>query len=123
MLLYKQLLLYCDVSRLLAYQPALATLSAPIKGAGQQVQCRHFLWLNGRGECRNCPLLSQQPTDSTHHMPGLPSFLKHVPVLGHALRGVTVRAVQRMLEDIQTAINKVEAGQRWEDVVKPAPSA
>ena len=51
---------------------------------------------------------------------GMPPFLKHVPVLGGVLRGICVRAVQRMLEDITRAVVKVKAGERWEDVIKPA---
>ncbi len=29
---------------------------------------------------------------------GIPSFLKHVPVLGDVLRGISVRAVKRLCE-------------------------
>lgn len=39
---------------------------------------------------------------------GVPSFLKHVPVLGSALRGVCVRAVQRMVEDIHATLKKAD---------------
>lgn len=46
-----------------------------------------------------------------------------MPVLGHVLRGICVRAVQRLLEDISAAVAKVEAGQAWEDIIKPAPAA
>ncbi|KAK9795571.1 hypothetical protein WJX73_003470 [Symbiochloris irregularis] len=53
---------------------------------------------------------------------GVPSFLKHMPVLGHVLRGICVRAVQRLLEDISAAVAKVESGKAWEDVIKPAPA-
>eukprot|EP00884_Botryococcus_braunii_P014079 jgi/Botrbrau1/22672/Bobra.0132s0016.1 len=41
---------------------------------------------------------------------GVPAFLKHVPVLGHALRGISVRAVKRLVEDIDRVIDQKNMG-------------
>lgn len=39
--------------------------------------------------------------------PGIPSFLKHVPVLGDVLRNISVRAVKRLVE-VQTSTRMQE---------------
>jgi hypothetical protein len=41
---------------------------------------------------------------------GVPAFLKHVPVLGNALRGISVRAVKRLVEDIDRVIDQKNMG-------------
>jgi hypothetical protein len=38
---------------------------------------------------------------------GVPAAMKHIPILGSLIRGVSVKAVQRILEDIQAAVKKV----------------
>mmetsp|Transcript_36015 Transcript_36015/g.80163 ORF Transcript_36015/g.80163 Transcript_36015/m.80163 type:complete len:299 (+) Transcript_36015:3-899(+) len=62
----------------------------------------------GTGEVRGCKGVLQQDV-----LPkGMPTFLKHVPLLGGALRGVSLRAIQRVIEDCNAAIEKIAAGQR-----------
>ncbi|GLC41311.1 hypothetical protein PLESTB_001076700 [Pleodorina starrii] len=41
---------------------------------------------------------------------GMPTFMARLPVLGGALRGISVRAVTRVLEDFDVALEKVRAG-------------
>ena len=38
---------------------------------------------------------------------GVPPFLKHVPVLGGLLRGISLRAIRRMMEDIEVVVQMV----------------
>ena len=40
--------------------------------------------------------------------------MKHVPVLGGVLRGISVRAITRLVEDLQEAVKKV-GGQAGRD--------
>ncbi|KAK9918761.1 hypothetical protein WJX75_006665 [Coccomyxa subellipsoidea] len=51
---------------------------------------------------------------------GAPAFLKHVPLLGNALRGICVRAVKRMVEDLDNVLEKVRSGTPLDDILKPA---
>ena len=53
----------------------------------------------------------------------MPPFLQHVPLLGSVLRGICVRAVQRMLEDLQGVLDRLAAGEALEAVLKPKPPA
>ncbi|KAK9815834.1 hypothetical protein WJX72_010497 [[Myrmecia] bisecta] len=53
---------------------------------------------------------------------GVPSFLAHVPVLGSVLRAICVRAVLRMIEDINQVIDKVRAGVPLEKALHPSPA-
>ena len=39
--------------------------------------------------------------------PGVPAFLANVPVLGSALRGVVIRSAQRMIQDIESILSRV----------------
>lgn len=41
---------------------------------------------------------------------GVPAFFKHLPVVGNALRGISIRAVKRMVEDIERVIVANENG-------------
>ncbi|GFR49873.1 hypothetical protein Agub_g11975 [Astrephomene gubernaculifera] len=41
---------------------------------------------------------------------GMPSFMSRLPLLGGALRAISVRAVTRVMEDFNTALDKVRAG-------------
>ncbi|CAL8471252.1 g10794 [Coccomyxa elongata] len=50
---------------------------------------------------------------------GAPAFLKHVPLVGGALRGICVRAVKRMVEDLDTVLDKVRTGTPLEDILQP----
>lgn len=73
------------------------------------------------------PIITGRAVDCMHGEPGeaaeacagVPSFLAHVPVLGSTLRDICVRAVRRTLEDVESAIHKVQAGYKWEDIVRP----
>ncbi|KAK9826878.1 hypothetical protein WJX81_002946 [Elliptochloris bilobata] len=47
---------------------------------------------------------------------GIPSFLKHVPVLGDVLRNISVRAVKRLVEDIDGVLEQLRAGRTWDQV-------
>ncbi len=38
---------------------------------------------------------------------GVPAFLANVPVLGSALRGVVIRSAQRMIQDIESILGRV----------------
>lgn len=38
---------------------------------------------------------------------GVPAFLANVPVLGSALRGVVIRSAQRMIQDIESVLSRV----------------
>ncbi len=40
---------------------------------------------------------------------GMPAFVANLPVLGGLLRGVSVRAVTRVLDDMAVAIDKVRS--------------
>lgn len=40
------------------------------------------------------------------HALGVPSFMARLPVLGGALRGISVRAITRVLEDSEAALEK-----------------
>ena len=39
---------------------------------------------------------------------GVPAFLANVPVLGSALRGVVIRSAQRMIQDIESILSRVD---------------
>lgn len=39
----------------------------------------------------------------------MPAFVANLPVLGGLLRGVSVRAVTRVLDDVSVAIDKVRS--------------
>mmetsp|Transcript_7504 Transcript_7504/g.19972 ORF Transcript_7504/g.19972 Transcript_7504/m.19972 type:complete len:318 (+) Transcript_7504:109-1062(+) len=41
---------------------------------------------------------------------GIPSFLKHIPLMDGLLRGVTVRVIKRLMEDIDSVVKQVKAG-------------
>ena len=41
------------------------------------------------------------------HVPGVPLFLQRVPVLGGLLRGISVGAITRLMEDINQAVEMV----------------
>eukprot|EP00891_Asterochloris_glomerata_P008842 jgi/Astpho2/8842/Aster-x1544 len=50
---------------------------------------------------------------------GVPSFLAQMPVLGSALRGICVRAVERMIEDIEAVVDRTRrSGKPVEQVLK-----
>ncbi|MEW5310351.1 MAG: hypothetical protein WDW38_002160 [Sanguina aurantia] len=53
---------------------------------------------------------SSVPTQDVNDTPGVPPFLQHVPVLGSLLRGVSSRAITRLMADINQAVAKVKAG-------------
>ena len=53
----------------------------------------------------------------------MPPYLQHVPLLGNVLRGICVRAVERMLEDLQGVLDRVEAGEPLDTLLKPKPPA
>ena len=52
----------------------------------------------------------------------MPAFLAHVPVLGHALRGVVVRSAQRMIEDIENVLKQVDSKNDIHQVLRKAAS-
>ena len=50
---------------------------------------------------------------------GVPSFLAQMPVLGSALRGICVRAVERMIEDIEAVVDRTRrSGKPVQQVLK-----
>lgn len=49
---------------------------------------------------------------------GLPEFLKHVPVVSNVLKGVCARAVERLLDDVAIAAQRLDSGEPWNDVVQ-----
>eukprot|EP01024_Parvocaulis_polyphysoides_P006123 TRINITY_DN1157_c0_g1_i1.p2 TRINITY_DN1157_c0_g1~~TRINITY_DN1157_c0_g1_i1.p2 ORF type:complete len:196 (-),score=36.59 TRINITY_DN1157_c0_g1_i1:43-630(-) len=50
---------------------------------------------------------------------GMPPWLKHIPVLGGILRGVSGRAVRRMMEDLGNIIRRVNEGEELDSILKP----
>ena len=52
---------------------------------------------------------------------GMPAFMKNVPVIGGFLQSVCVRSVQRLLEDVQSAVHRLDSGESWEDLLKGRP--
>lgn len=50
---------------------------------------------------------------------GAPAFLKHVPLVGGALRSICVRAVKRMVEDLDAVLDRVKKGTPLDDILKP----
>ncbi|CAK0785742.1 hypothetical protein CVIRNUC_008953 [Coccomyxa viridis] len=50
---------------------------------------------------------------------GAPAFLAHVPILGGALRGICVRAVKRLVEDLNKALDRIRSGEPIESVLTP----
>ncbi|MEW5307089.1 MAG: hypothetical protein WDW36_009507 [Sanguina aurantia] len=57
------------------------------------------------GRVSTCSVLTQDVLPK-----GVPPFLQHVPVLGSLLRGVSSRAITRLMADINQAVVKVKAG-------------
>lgn len=51
-------------------------------------------------------LLDPYPPNCTL-LAGVPAFLANVPVLGSALRGVVIRSAQRMIQDIESILSRV----------------
>lgn len=48
---------------------------------------------------------------------GMPSFMKHMPVLGGLLRGISLRAVTRLIEDVTHIVNKVQKGKTVQEAL------
>ena len=48
----------------------------------------------------------------------MPAFLGSMPVLGNLLKGVCKRAVQRLLEDVEAIVTKMNQGTALEDVLQ-----
>lgn len=51
---------------------------------------------------------------------GVPAFLAHVPVLGSALRGVVIRSAQRMIQDIESILGRVNGTTDIHEVLRRA---
>lgn len=43
--------------------------------------------------------------------------MRHIPILGSILRGICVRAVRRLLEDLHTVIHKTNSGMSLDEVL------
>ena len=59
---------------------------------------------------------------STHHIAfaGVPAFLANVPVLGSALRGVVIRSAQRMIQDIESILSRIDSNTDVHEVLRRA---
>ncbi|KAL6748720.1 hypothetical protein V8C86DRAFT_2872269 [Haematococcus lacustris] len=70
---------------------------------------------NGRWELRplEVPGIPGISTASELHQDvlpkGVPPFMKNLPVMGNLLRGVALRAMRRIMEDVQAAVGKIQA--------------
>ena len=51
---------------------------------------------------------------------GVPAFLANVPVLGSALRGVVIRSAQRMIQDIESILSRVNDSTDIHEVLRRA---
>lgn len=51
---------------------------------------------------------------------GVPAFLANVPVLGSALRGVVIRSAQRMIQDIESILRRVNDSTDIHEVLRRA---
>eukprot|EP01023_Acetabularia_acetabulum_P055486 TRINITY_DN6412_c0_g1_i2.p1 TRINITY_DN6412_c0_g1~~TRINITY_DN6412_c0_g1_i2.p1 ORF type:complete len:296 (+),score=39.64 TRINITY_DN6412_c0_g1_i2:121-1008(+) len=49
---------------------------------------------------------------------GVPAWLKHIPILGSLLRGTGARAVNRMMEDLRSVVNRINNGEQIQKVLK-----
>lgn len=54
---------------------------------------------------------------------GVPSFFKHLPLLGGLLRSISVRASKRMVEDIQDIVKQVQGGKSLDEVLQAGPDS
>lgn len=53
---------------------------------------------------------------------GVPAWLAKAPVLGSALRGVVVRSAQRMIEDIEVILKRLNSSNDIHEVLRAAAS-
>lgn len=81
----------------------------------------HGSWLvtpetDATGEVVGCTAVLEQDV-----LPrGVPAFLANVPVLGSALRGVVIRSAQRMIQDIESILSRVNDSTDIHEVLRRA---
>ncbi|DBA66911.1 TPA: hypothetical protein ACH3X2_002031 [Trebouxia sp. C0005] len=81
----------------------------------------HGSWLvtpetDAKGQVIGCTAVLEQEV-----LPrGVPAFLAHVPVLGSALRGVVIRSAQRMIQDIESILGRVNGTTDIHEVLRRA---